>query len=119
MNDLDPVVKALRRFVTDRDWSQFHDPKNLAMALASEVGELCALYRWVRSEDADGFSRDPKNRPRIEDEMADVAIFLLLLADRTGVDLAEVALRKIAGNDVRYPVAASRGRSEKPETPGL
>ncbi|HOD08121.1 MAG TPA: nucleotide pyrophosphohydrolase [Myxococcota bacterium] len=96
-------------------WGQFHDPKNLAMALSSEVGELCALYRWVRSEDADTFSQDPRNRARIEDEIADVTIFLLLLADRTGINLEEVALKKIAHNAARYPVAKSRGQSERPD----
>ena len=115
MSDLNSVVAALREFAAERDWRQFHDPKNLAMALSSEVGELCALYRWVRTEDADTFSQDPKNRPRIEDELADVTIFLLLLADRTGIDLEEVALKKIAQNAARYPVEKSRGVSERPE----
>ncbi len=115
MSDLNSVVAALREFAAERDWRQFHDPKNLAMALSSEVGELCALYRWVRTEDADTFSHDPKNRPRIEDELADVTIFLLLLADRTGIDLEAAALKKIAQNASRYPVERSRGVSERPE----
>lgn len=114
MNDLDSVVHALREFAAERDWAQFHDPKNLAMALSSEVGELCALYRWVSTLDADSFSQDPKNRARIEDEMADITIFLLLLADRTGIDLEQVALRKVIQNAARYPVEKSRGMSERP-----
>ncbi len=114
MSDLDRVVRALREFAAERDWRQFHDPKNLAMALSSEVGELCALYRWVRTEDADSFGQDPGTRARIEDELADVTIFLLLLADRTGIDLEEVALKKIAQNAARYPVAESRGQAERP-----
>jgi NTP pyrophosphatase (non-canonical NTP hydrolase) len=116
VTDLNPVLEALRTFVAERDWAQFHDPKNLAMALSSEVGELCALYRWVRSEDSDEFGHAPASRPRLEDEMADVTICLLLLAERTGIDLAEVALRKIEANGRRYPVESSRGRSERPES---
>ncbi len=114
MSDLDRVVTALREFAAERDWGQFHDPKNLAMALSSEVGELCALYRWVRTDDADAFAQDPANRAKVEDELADVTIFLLLLADRTGIDLEEAALKKIGRNAARYPVEESRGRAELP-----
>lgn len=114
MVDLNRVVTALREFAAQRDWGQFHDPKNLAMALSSEVGELCALYRWVRTEDADSFGQDPGNRARIEDELADVTIFLLLLADRTGINLEEVAMRKISRNAARCPVEMSRGLAERP-----
>ena len=114
MADLNGVVTALREFAAQRDWGQFHAPKNLAMALSSEVGELCALYRWVRTDDADAFAQDPANRARVEDELADVTIFLLLLADRTGINQEEVAMKKIARNAARYPVEESRGQADRP-----
>lgn len=112
---LDDLVAALRRFTTEREWQQFHDPKNLAMLLASETGELVAEYRWVRGEDADAHSREPAARARIAAEVADVGIALLLLCDRIGLDLAEAVTAKLAANAARYPVEASRGRAERPD----
>ena len=76
----------LREFVREREWDRFHDPKNLAMLIASEAGELVAEYRWVQGADADAYASDPKARARVEAEAADVGIALLLLFDRVGVD---------------------------------
>jgi dCTP diphosphatase len=115
MPTLEDVTTALRRFVAERDWQQFHDPKNLAMLVASEAGELLAEYRWVRTEDADAHSQDPKARARIAAEVADVGIALLLLCDRIGLDLQEAISLKLAANAERYPVERSRGRAERPE----
>jgi NTP pyrophosphatase (non-canonical NTP hydrolase) len=114
MASLDDLIAALRAFVGERDWQQFHDPKNLAMLLASEAGELVAEYRWVPGGEADARSREPAARARITDEIADVGIALLLLCDRIGVDLPEAIQAKIAANATRYPVASSRGRAERP-----
>src|SRR5690242_9222300 len=75
------VRERLREFVRERDWAQFHDPKNLSMAIASEAGELLAELRWVASSTADDFVRDPANRTRIENEVGDVGIALLLFCD--------------------------------------
>jgi len=108
------LLAALRAFVADRDWAQFHDPKNLAMLLASEAGELVAEYRWVRGEDADAHSRAPEPRARIAAEIADVGIALLLLCDRIGLDLTQAIADKLARNAARYPVEASRGRPDRP-----
>ncbi|HXU63968.1 MAG TPA: nucleotide pyrophosphohydrolase [Polyangia bacterium] len=115
MPTLEDVTVALRRFVAERDWQQFHDPKNLAMLVASEAGELLAEYRWVRNEDADAHSHEPKARARIAAEVADVGIALLLLCDRIGLDLQEAISLKLAANAERYPVERSRGRAERPE----
>jgi NTP pyrophosphatase (non-canonical NTP hydrolase) len=115
MPTLSELTATLRAFVAERDWQQFHDPKNLAMLVASEAGELVAEYRWVRGDDADARSREPAARARIADEVADVGIALLLLCDRIGLDLAQAMEAKIATNAARYPVEASRGRSERPD----
>ena len=115
MPTLDELTAALRRFADERDWRQFHDPKNLAMLLASEAGELLAEYRWVRGEDADARSREPAARARIAAEIGDVGIALLLLCDRIGVDLATAIGDKLASNAARYPVEASRGHAERPD----
>jgi NTP pyrophosphatase (non-canonical NTP hydrolase) len=114
MTDLEAFVEELRRFVAERDWAQFHDPKNLAMLLSSEVGELVAEYRWVAGADADEHGRAGAPRARIADEIGDVGIALLLLCDRTGIDLLGAMSEKLAKNRARYPVETSRGRAERP-----
>jgi NTP pyrophosphatase (non-canonical NTP hydrolase) len=110
----DDLVSDLRAFVAARDWGQFHDPKNLAMLVASEAGELVAEYRWVRGGEADAHSRAPEARARIAAEIADVGIGLLLLCDRIDLDLVDAMRSKLAKNAERYPVAASKGKAERP-----
>jgi dCTP diphosphatase len=114
MDRLEEILAELREFVAEREWRQFHDPKNLTMALASEVGELLAEYRWVRNEEAEEYSRQSGRAQKIEAEIADVGITLLLLCDRTGVNFLDAVKRKIAVNRKNYPVDRSRGRSERP-----
>jgi dCTP diphosphatase len=104
----------LRTFVDDREWSQFHDPKNLAMAVASESGELLSEFRWISSSAADKHIDDLEVRARVGDEIADVAITLLLLSDRCRIDLLDAIARKLDANEQRYPVAQSKGRAERP-----
>src|SRR5881296_1463956 len=101
---LDQILERLRRFVDEREWAQFHDPKNLAMCLASEAGELLAEYRWVRNEEPDAISHEAERRARIAAEVADVGIALLLLCDRIGLDFLESMSDKLAMNARRYPV---------------
>ena len=108
------LMEELRRFVAERDWRQFHDPKNLAMLLASEAGELLAEYRWVKGEEADAFSNDPPARQRIADEVGDVGIALLLLCDRIGMDVQTAMRDKLARNRQRYPVEHSKGKATRP-----
>ena len=108
------MLTALRQFVAERDWAQFHDPKNLAMLVASEAGELVAEYRWVRGDEADAHSRAPEPRARVAAEIADVGIALLLLCDRIGLDFTEAIADKLAKNAVRYPADKSRGRADRP-----
>lgn len=114
MDEIEAFVGELRRFVAERDWAQFHDPKNLAMLLSSEVGELVSEYRWVAGGEADAHSRDAAPRARIADEIGDVGIALLLLCDRTGIDLRQAMSDKLAKNRARYPAETSRGKAERP-----
>jgi NTP pyrophosphatase (non-canonical NTP hydrolase) len=111
MDKLDSLLDDIRAFVRERDWEQFHDPKNLAMAVASEAGELCAELRWVPSADADAWCRDPARRERVADEVADVLITTLMLADRAGLDVAAVVRAKLAKNRAKYPAERVRGRA--------
>lgn len=110
----EPLLRELRKFVEERDWVKFHDPKNLSMAVASEAGELVALLRWVRSDEADAFARLPENHERLRAEVADVAISLLLLCERTGIDLQQAILDKLEINRRNYPIESARGRADRP-----
>lgn len=105
MPDLRQARVAIRAFVAARDWEPFHDPKNLAMAVASEAGELVAELRWVASEEADEYARREDVRARLRDEAADVAITLLMFCDRVDIDLATAILEKLEKNAERYPVS--------------
>ncbi len=108
---LDPLVAEVRAFVAERDWQQFHSPRNLAMALSVEAGELLELFLWSRD---DGPQPAVEARvPKVADEAADVFLCLLNLCDRMGIDL-EAALRdKLARARLKYPADQVRGKSLK------
>jgi len=106
-------MDELRQFVREREWRQFHDPKNLAMAVVSEAGELAAEYRWVANTDADDWSNNSANQNKVTGEAADVGIALLLFFDRIGVDFIGAVKAKLAVNRLNYPVATSKGKSER------
>lgn len=114
-NQLQQIRDRLRQFTEERDWGQFHDPKNLAMAVVSEAGELAAVLRWVEGARSDEFVRTSPGRERVAQEVADVAIALLLFCDRAGIDLLEAVERKIEVNAERYPVEVTRGKAERPD----
>jgi dCTP diphosphatase len=114
MTTLEDVTEAIKAFAAERDWNQFHDPKNLAMAIAAEAGELLAELRWVSNASSDGFVRDPAAKERIEREVADVAITLILFSERAGIDLLGAVTRKLQANRHNYPVERSRGVPERP-----
>lgn len=113
---LEELRTRLRAFAAERDWEPFHTPKNLAMALAGEVGELLEIFQWLTTEEAaqvmDGARADD-----VRDELADVLIYLVRLAGVLGVDLGEVANAKIDRNESRFPPGRVRGLAdERPET---
>ena len=108
---LPALTAALREFAAERDWEQFHTPKNLAMALAGEAGELVAEFQWLTPEQSANLTAD--QRAAVAEEMADVLIYLCRLADVTGIDLLDAAERKLESNRARYTVDAARGNAEK------
>ena len=101
----------LREFAADRNWDQFHNPKNLAMALIAEAGELVEPFQWLTEEQSKRL--DSKQLSHVQDEVADVFIYLVRLADKLGIDLIESANKKIDLNNERYPVSESYGSAEK------
>jgi dCTP diphosphatase len=116
MPTLASLITELRQFTAERDWQQFHDPKNLAMLVASEAGELLAEYRWIPNTAADAHSAAPDSRAGIIAEIGDVGIALLLLCDRIGVDLTEAISDKLALNRERYPPDKARGKATRPDS---
>ncbi len=110
LTDLKTRVLA---FARERDWEQFHAPKNLSMALAAEAGELMEHFLWATPEQSSAVAKDPAKRRKIEDELADVVIYALEFANVAGMDVAAAIERKMADNAKKYPVEKSRGRSDK------
>ena len=115
--DADSTISQLKsevqQFISDRDWEQFHDPKNVAMALASEVGELLDLFRWVRSEKSFQVLEDEEMRTAVRMELADITMFLVDLASICEIDLTESVSEKMKINASRYPVEKARGIAKK------
>jgi dCTP diphosphatase len=100
-------------FARERDWEQFHAPKNLSMALAAEAGELMEHFLWASPEESRAIAGDPAKRAKIAEELADVVIYALEFANATGLDVAAIVVAKIAANAGKYPVEKARGRSAK------
>mgnify|MGYP003394340895 FL=1 len=110
----DPIEKLrdeLRRFATDRDWQQFHSPKNLAMALSVEAAELLELFQWKSESESGALSATDLARAR--EELADVLLYLVRLADQLGIDLLDAARHKLQLNAEKYPVDRSYGSNKK------
>lgn len=110
-DSLERLRAQLATFAAERDWDQFHNPKNLAMALAGEAGELVEHFQWLSFEQAADLP--PATREEVALECADVLLFLLRLCDKLGIDLAAAADRKLQINAKKYPVEKSRGKATK------
>lgn len=108
---LNKLSLALAEFVEQRDWDQFHNPKNLAMALAAEAGELLEHFQWLSENQASAL--EATQRDEVAMEMADILMFLLRLADKLQVDLVEAASKKLELNRRRYPIEKARGQATK------
>ncbi|WP_104483383.1 nucleotide pyrophosphohydrolase [Actinokineospora auranticolor] len=112
---LEELSARQRAFSDARAWGPFHTPKNLVMALSGEVGELTELFQWLTPDEATAAPDDPATRARIEDELADVLLYLVRLADVLGVDLLAAGHAKIDRNEVRFPAGVGKGALDKVE----
>jgi len=110
---LGDLKKQVLRFAQERDWEQFHSPKNLSMALAAEAAELMEHFLWTDSDGSRATVARKRLRPAIEEELADVVIYALEFANQAGVDLAAAIESKLGKNAIKYPVEKSKGRSVK------
>ena len=107
------LAAAVARFRDEREWAQFHTPKNLAAAIAIESAELQELFLWKTDAEIDRDLAEPARRSAAADEIADVVMFAMLLADRLGIDLAGAITAKLAANAEKYPVHLARGSARK------
>ncbi|MEI6633164.1 MAG: nucleotide pyrophosphohydrolase [Chlamydiota bacterium] len=114
MNDSTATIGALRKavaqFIRERDWEQFHSPKNLSMAVSIEAAELMEIFQWMEVDEARRKSKSPRLRKKIEEEIADIAIYTLSLCHSLGLDLSSCIEKKLAKNRKKYPVEKCRGR---------
>ncbi len=110
-DSLDQLRGRLAAFAQVRDWEQFHNPKNLVMALVGETGELVEHFQWLTPEQAQALPTDKLEEVRLE--IADILIYLVRLADRLGVDPVQAAFDKVAINELRYPVEKVRGSARR------
>ena len=109
MKDIESLKLALREFATERDWAQFHSPKNLAAALTVEAAELLEHFQWLTEEQSK--SLPPDKLAEVAEELADVMLYLVQIADKLEVDLLDAAAAKLAKNALKYPVDRSKGSS--------
>ena len=111
--DLAAVERFQREFAAAREWEQFHTPKNLAMALAGEAGELLELFQWLTPEQSVRITDTVKGKEAVEHELADVLGYIIRLADVLGVDLVQALWTKLRLNGEKYPVAQAKGHARK------
>jgi NTP pyrophosphatase (non-canonical NTP hydrolase) len=111
LSSLAELRDRLRRFAQARDWDQFHSPKNLAMALIAEAAELVEHFQWLT--EAQSGALPPDKRAAVADELADVLVYLVRLADKLDIDLLQAATAKMASNEAKYPAAAVKGSAKK------
>lgn len=110
-DSLDNLAQQLDRFAKDRDWQQFHSPKNLASALVVEAGELLEHFQWLTEEQSRALS--PEKRDAVGAEVADVLLYLIQLTSALGIDPIAAAQAKLKLNELKYPIDRARGNSKK------
>lgn len=112
MNEFDNLQERIVKFRDDRDWKQFHNPKDLAIAITIETAELLECFRWKSKTDVEKLLNSDKSN-EVKEEIADILIFLLNLSDVVGVDIIKEANKKLDSNEEKYPIEKSKGSSKK------
>lgn len=105
MGQFDALLEALKKFRDERDWEQFHNPKDLALAINVEAGELLELFLWKNAGE--------ENKEKVKEELADIFAFAILLADKYGLDIEKIVQEKIKSNADKYPVNKAKGTAKK------
>jgi len=116
-SDQDTTIAALKKkvkkFVDDRDWAKYHNPKDVAMSITIEAAELVEIFQWVKDSEQDGVLEDPAKRQKLKDELADVMIYCVSLANVLDIDIGQAVFQKIAKNEGKYPVDRIKGNYRK------
>ena len=105
MKDIEEIISALVQFRNEREWEQFHNPKDLSLAISIEAGELLELFLWKNADEA--------SKEKVKEELADIFSFAFLLADKYGLDVKQIVLDKIKVNNEKYPVSKAKGTAKK------
>ncbi len=111
MEEIKAITDKIKKFRDERDWMQFHDPKNMAVSIILEASELLEHFQWKTIEEVEKYSKD--NHGEIQDEIADIALYLFELADNFGINLIQAMESKLKKNEMKYPVEKSRGKHTK------
>ena len=109
--DLEKIKKIIREFASERNWDKYHTPKNLSMALSVEASELVEIFQWLTQEESKNI--DSKDIQSVKDEVADILIYLIRIADKLDIDLEEAILEKIKKNSEKYPIELSKDNAVK------
>lgn len=111
--NLEKLNSEIEKIVTERDWDQFHSVKNLSMALSVESSELLEIFQWMSEADSNQIKTNPKVLGQVEDEIADIFVYLMRIVSKTDIDLEKAVLNKLKKNAEKYPVESSKGNSKK------
>lgn len=110
---MDVIKEKLKKFVQDRDWDQYHNPKNLVLSLISETGELAEIFRWLSAEECESVMQKHELAKHIREEVADIFNNLMLLSMKLDIDLLDVAKKKLTLTEEKYPTAIWKGRARQ------
>lgn len=111
MNEIKAITEKIKKFRDERDWMQFHDPKNMAVSIILEASELLEHFQWKTTEEVEKYARE--NHGEIKDEIADIAMYLFELADNMSIDLINAMEEKLRKNEIKFPVAKVKGNAKK------
>ena len=111
MSEIREIAEKIKKFRDDRDWMQFHDPKNMAVSIILEASELLEHFQWKTTEEVEKYAK--LNHVEIRDEIADIALYLFELADNLGIDLIDAMEQKLEKNEIKYPIEKAKGRHTK------
>ncbi len=111
--DYQKLKAEAERFASERDWDQFHSVKNLSMALSVESSELLEIFQWMSEEESNNVKNNPAKLQKVEDEVADIFVYLMRLSGKLNIDLEKAVVAKMEKNAKKYPVELSRGNSKK------
>jgi dCTP diphosphatase len=114
MQNINELREKIKEFNIERDWDKFHNVKDLINALASEVGELAECYRWLSEEEIIDVHANPEKKKKVEEEMADVLIYLLIISYKTDIDLLDAVYSKLEKNKLRYPIEKAKSVHSNP-----